>query len=227
MMALSAHNNGLKSQSLVVARKTQRQEVTSNWIKGSPNSLASIKKLCEKVDVVTFESEFVSPKALKDLKSAKCKVFPAPAIMESIADRLPQKELLSTNKVPTSKYDAITTSKQLLELKDTRSLPLVIKARRNGYDGYGTYIIKKWSDKKAHEFVDTCPFGVIVEDFIPFKRELAISLAINEKKEVVFLPLVETFQENYKCLWVKGPVKEHPAFASLKKLSTMVKRWDT
>ena len=84
--------------------------------------------------------------------------------------------------------------------------------------------MKKWNDKKAHEFVDTCEFGVIAEDFIPFKRELAISVAINEKKEIEFFPLVETHQEQYKCLWVKGPIKDHKAMPSLKRrLSAMLK----
>ena len=45
----------------------------------------------------------------------------------------------------------------------------------------------------------------IAEPFLPFQRELAISAARNGK-ETVFTPLVETFQENSRCLWVRGPV---------------------
>lgn len=224
MMVLVAHNLGLKVTVLSSSKNDPAAKATTRWIEGSPDNIASIKKLAKVVDVITFESEFVAPKCLDELSKMKNEVFPTPKIMHTIADRLTQKKWLTNAKVPTSAYDEVSTSKELLSLKETRKLPLVIKARRNGYDGYGTYIIKKWSDKKALEFVDNCPFGVIAEDFIPFKRELAISLAINSKKEIVFLPLVETFQENYKCLWVKGPVKEHPAFSSLKrKLSSLVK----
>jgi 5-(carboxyamino)imidazole ribonucleotide synthase len=229
MMALSAHKNALNLTILSSSKDDPAAKVTSNWKKGSPSSTTSISKLAEQVDVITYESEFVPPKCLKllsDLAKRKiCRVHPNPDIMEAIADRLPQKEMLEKFGVPTSPFDNISNSKELLDLKDKRKLPLVLKARRNGYDGYGTYIIKKWSDKKAHDFVDTCPFGVIAEDFISFKRELAVSMAINEKKEVSFLPLVETHQENYKCLWVKGPIEGHKAFSSLKsRLSQMVKK---
>jgi 5-(carboxyamino)imidazole ribonucleotide synthase len=224
MMALEAHDNGLEVIILCNSKEEPAAKVNSNWIKGSPSSVASIKKLASMVDVVTYESEFVAPKCLTALKEVNAKVFPAPSIMEKIADRLPQKKLLTDHKVPTSPYDAINNSKELLALKETRNLPLVLKARRNGYDGYGTYIIKKWNDKKALDFVDSCEFGIIAEDFIPFKRELAISVAVNEEKEIVFFPLVETHQEQYKCLWVKGPINAHKAMASLKRrLSKMLK----
>ena len=228
MLALTAHKNALDLTVLSPSKDDPAAKVTASWIKGSTTSPVSIKKLAAKVDVITFESEFVSPKCLKvleELSTSKiCEVHPHPKLMQQVADRLPQKQMLEKYKVPTSTFDSIRNSDELLALKASRSLPLVLKARRNGYDGYGTYILKKWGDKKAHDFVDSCEFGIIVEDFIPFKKELAISLAVNKQKKVTFFPLVETFQQDYKCLWVKGPVTNHLAFPQLKaKLTKMVK----
>ena len=94
---------------------------------------------------------------------------------------------------------------------------LVLKKRKFGYDGYGTFVIKNKKDlqKLKPVFKKTHP-GFIAELFVPFNRELAFTVCRNKKKEFRFLPLVETHQVNSRCLWVKGPV-ETDALYSLQK----------
>jgi 5-(carboxyamino)imidazole ribonucleotide synthase len=55
----------------------------------------------------------------------------------------------------------------------------------------------------------------IAEEFIPFRRELAVILARSRSGDIVQLPVVETYQENSKCLWVKGPIKEDKVLKAL------------
>ena len=91
--------------------------------------------------------------------------------------------------------------------------PFVLKKRQGGYDGYGTFIVKSRQDISKLKI----PAGsFILEPFISFERELALLSARNQKGQVVFFPLVESFQKNSVCLWVKGPVK-HKMLAPLKK----------
>jgi len=125
--------------------------------------------------------------------------------------------------------------------------PFVLKTRQGGYDGYGTFVIKtkpelfklldsfsqtafqsadktESSSKKRKKNLPETSF--IAEPLLKFKRELAILSARNQKGQVVFFPLVESFQENSVCLWVKGPV-EHPKLAGLKrKISLFLKKID-
>ena len=105
----------------------------------------------------------------------------------------------------------------------------VLKTRRGGYDGYGTFVVKNRADllklfsvspqsskikKQSKDFLSKNSF--IIEPLLNFKRELALLSARNQKGQIIFFPLVESFQENSVCLWVKGPVK-HPKLAELKR----------
>ena len=62
------------------------------------------------------------------------------------------------------------------ELPSGFEFPVVVKARRNGYDGQGTFVIKAKSAlvDLYHRYPDT-PF--LVEEFVAFDRELAIIAA--------------------------------------------------
>ena len=83
-------------------------------------------------------------------------------------------------------------------------MPLVLKARRHGYDGQGTVIIKSAAELKLalDKFVDT---PLLIEEFIPFETELAVVIARSLTGEIKVYPTVETFQDNQVCRWVKAP----------------------
>jgi len=85
---------------------------------------------------------------------------------------------------------------------------VVFKKRRFGYDGYGIFIVR--NEKELTTFVtelSTTHDGFIAERFVAFKREVALIVARSRSGDSVRFPFVETFQENARCLWVKGPLK--------------------
>ncbi|HEY9705469.1 MAG TPA: ATP-grasp domain-containing protein, partial [Allocoleopsis sp.] len=76
--------------------------------------------------------------------------------------------------------------------------PVVVKARRHGYDGQGTFIvdneetlISKWGK------IGYVP--ILIEDYIPFKQELAIMVVRSITGEIITYPVVETQQKNQVC----------------------------
>jgi 5-(carboxyamino)imidazole ribonucleotide synthase len=216
MMLLEASRMGMDCWVMSSSPNDPAAQVTNKWLEGDIKKSADVLKFAKKVDLITFESEFVSPNILEKFIDKKIKCYPSAKHMLAIQDRLPQKEMLAKHKVPTSPFYQVDSYRNLTKLKDNVSLPLVLKARRDGYDGKGTYILKSWSDESVREFYKKNQAGVIAEHFIPFKRELAVSLVRNTKGEIVFFPLVESYQEECRCLWVKGPV-EHKKFKALKK----------
>jgi 5-(carboxyamino)imidazole ribonucleotide synthase len=135
--------------------------------------------------------------------------------MKLLQDRKTQKELLIKSHIATSPFFDIKNYQELLALKKGTNLPLVLKARKNGYDGKGTYILKKWDDLKVKKFLAKQKEGVIAEDFIPFKRELALSICRSRNKDIIFFPLVESKQEAFCCTWVMGPT-HHQQLSLLK-----------
>lgn len=84
------------------------------------------------------------------------------------------------------------------------SFPLVLKARRHGYDGQGTVIVKSPLElQSALEKFKQTP--LLIEEFVPFEKELAIMAARSATGEIKVYPVAETYQENQVCRWVIAP----------------------
>lgn len=234
MLATNAVERGLDVNVLSENHHDPAVQVAKNWIKAQSDQISAVEKLALISDVITFESEFVSAAVLQRLaeKSFKqnyhCHAYPASRLMKKLSDRLSQKQLLEKHQIPTAPYVAVSDSAQLNKALTGHHEPKVLKSRLHGYDGKGTYIQHGGNLKGARDFVKTSTSGCIAEDFVPFKREIAISLARSQKGEIVTYPFVETKQENYRCLWVKGPIDANSArFRTLKsKLKKFVERID-
>lgn len=212
MMALKGHRLGLNVHILSPDQKDPAAQVTSHWHKGDVNSVKDLKSLYHFADIVTFESEFLDPVILKKSQQKfKTEFSISPSLLSNLQDRLSQKSLLQKHKLPTADFY------QVQKAEDIENLPVVLKQRRFGYDGYGTLIVKSKSKLKNIKLSSST--GYIAEPFINFKRELAITAVRNKKKQIRFFPLVESYQQDSKCLWVKGPI-QHKKINSLKKKIT-------
>ena len=91
--------------------------------------------------------------------------------------------------------------------------PLVIKTRRLGYDGYGTAVIPERSQlSAAWDRFNHAP--VLLEEFVPFKQELAIMVARSALGDVAIYPTVETQQVEQICRRVFAPARVSAAVAA-------------
>lgn len=214
MLALAAHHMGFEPHIYSEKKDDPAQQVVSNnWV-GPMNDEKELEKFLSKMDVATFESEFLDSDLMNRLSTeTKCPIYPSPNIMGQFQDRLTQKMLLDKSKIPTAPWLAVGTKEQALDAFEKLKLPLVFKKRRGGYDGYGTFVVKTEAD--LNKFIEkeiTKEDNFIAEKWIPFKRELACIFARNVSGEIFHYPLVESLQKDSRCFWVKGPIK-HPKFA--------------
>lgn len=196
LLALRGHSLGQEIHIYSNSPQDPAAQVTAFWHQGELDKIKAIQEFAQKVDLLTFESEFISPEILKTLGT---KTYPRADILEKLQDRLFQKNLLTLYGLPTAPF---------FEYKQNEDIatPIVLKARRNGYDGKGTFILRDDHHSKLSSFLTKQKEGCIAEDYIPFSRELAISAFRSRSGDIVFSPLVETKQEEYRCLWVKGPI---------------------
>ena len=210
MLLASAHKWGLKTHVLTGSLTDPAALLAHKVTKASISDSKAINQWVKKCDFVTIESEFAD---LSSIKSKK--IAPSPKNLGLFRDRLTQKNLLLDYKIPTSPFV------KLSDLQIYKS-PMVFKKRLFGYDGYGTAIIK--NKKTFSDFLknESKLDDWIAEDFIPFKKELAVSIARNSENDFCVLPLVETMQKDSKCFWVKGPVKNKKISAIIKKAQTMM-----
>jgi 5-(carboxyamino)imidazole ribonucleotide synthase len=151
--------------------------------------------LATKCDVITFENEFVNLDGLGKLAARDNVVFLPPlSALAPLLDKYTQRCYLRDLGLPVPKFAVLAQP----ELPPGLKFPVVVKARRNGYDGQGTFIIK---DESAladlyHRYLDT-PF--LVEEFVKFDRELAVIAARGIDGEVITYPILETQQEDQVC----------------------------
>jgi 5-(carboxyamino)imidazole ribonucleotide synthase len=159
---------------------------------------AATAKLAAQCDVITFENEFVDLQALQQL-AASTQFHPSLTALTPLLDKYDQRTYLQQLGIPTPQF--WTGPPQTIP---PMQLPVVLKTRRQGYDGQGTFIIHDratWQEVLG-KLGDT---PVVVEEFIPFERELAVMAARSQTGEVVVYPIVETQQEQQVCRRVIAP----------------------
>jgi 5-(carboxyamino)imidazole ribonucleotide synthase len=168
----------------------------------------STAKLASQCEVITFENEFVDIPALEVLAKQGVCFRPNLSVLKPLLDKYEQRSFLKQIGLPTPNFEAVSSESWHNWLKDPikSSFPLVLKARRNGYDGQGTFIIKdRVALTNLKDQVKSTP--LLVEEYVPFERELAAIAARSITGEVVVYPVVETQQENQVCQRVFAPAQ--------------------
>jgi 5-(carboxyamino)imidazole ribonucleotide synthase len=228
MMILKAHDLGLQAHVLSNHESDPAAQVTRNWVQGSPDSADDLKKFLEKVDLVTFESEFYDPKKLQkaaDLNPAQ--FLPHLKNLALLQDRLLQKQSLENHGLPTARFISVKNQESFQEACHFFEHKVVFKKRIGGYDGYGTIILKSKKDENiVHQKISDQDYFFIAEEFIPFKKELSLVLARNQMGQIVSYPLIETKQINSKCDWARGPAKHRLLGPLLNQIKVYLKKID-
>jgi len=152
----------------------------------------AILKLAEQSDIITYEIESGNTDVLSKLKA---KIEPSPSTLGIIQDKFLQKTFLSENELPVSQFYEITSLGDLHEKIKELGLPVLLKARRDAYDGRGNFKITSLDEiEKAYHHFDGK--SLMVEKFVNFKMEVSVIAARNTKGDIVTYPLVENIHEN-------------------------------
>jgi len=169
----------------------------------------SLKKLAKVADYITVEIEHLDTKTLAELEKSGKSVNPSAQTLSMIQDKLLQKQFLRQNGIPVGDFVEITdetSAQKALEEFDGRML---IKTRRDAFDGRGNMIINSEADlKQAFEiFKDK---QLYAERFVPFTKELATQIARSTSGDIKLYPVVETVHERNICVEVLAPAQIDP-----------------
>ena len=152
----------------------------------------AILKLAEQSDIITYEIESGNTDVLSKLKA---EIEPSPSTLSIIQDKLSQKTFLSENELPISQFYEITYLDNLREKINELGLPVLLKSRRDAYDGRGNFKITSLDEvEKAYQYFDGK--SLMVEKFVNFKMEVSVIAARNTKGDIATYPLVENIHEN-------------------------------
>jgi len=152
----------------------------------------AIVKLAEQSDIITYEIESGNTDVLSKLKAV---IEPSPSTLSIIQDKLSQKKFLSKNGLPVSQFYEIVSLDDLYEKINELSLPVLLKARRDAYDGRGNFKITSLDEvEKAYQHFDGK--SLMVEKFVNFKMEVSVIAIRNTKGKIATYPMVENIHED-------------------------------
>ena len=152
----------------------------------------AIVKLAEQSDIITYEIESGNTDVLSKVKA---EIEPSPSTLGIIQDKLLQKTFLLENELPISQFYKITSLDDLRKKINELGLPVLLKSRRDAYDGRGNYKISSLEEiEKAYQYFDGK--SLMVEKFVDFKMEVSVIAVRNTKGEIAVYPLVENIHED-------------------------------
>ena len=166
----------------------------NHFVKGDITNFDDVYNFGKSLDTITIEIESVNVEALSKLEEEGVKIFPRPAALSIVKNKILQKQFYLQHQVPTADF-VITQNKE--ELKDhIPFLPAVHKLAMGGYDGRGVVMLKS-KENISNGFNEPA----ILEKEVYIKKEISVIIAINEAGDVAIYPSVEMlFNKDFNLL---------------------------
>ncbi|HWW17635.1 MAG TPA: 5-(carboxyamino)imidazole ribonucleotide synthase [Candidatus Saccharimonadales bacterium] len=168
---------------------------------------SALKKFAAGLELVTYEFENVPVETARFL-AEHVPVLPPPAALEAAQDRLNEKHLFQKLGIATTEFVAVANREALDSAVKQIGLPAILKTCRMGYDGKGQWILRNAEDvaRLESEFPaagvaaaersrgnasaePVAPF--LLEQLVPFARELSVLAVRGRTGETAVYPLVE------------------------------------
>lgn len=181
-------------------------------------TFGDLKAGIEFADTITAEFEHISYDVLA-LCEASGKLFPSSQSIKTGGDRRLEKNLLEKSNVNNATHKVVSTKAEFDDAINTLSFPLIFKSALAGYDGKGQWRLKNttqaeaiWQDIDVFIKEDTSgqKQAVVVEQMVPFDRELSMVGVRGKNGETQSYPLTENHHTN-GVLSVSLATNEHQA----------------
>jgi 5-(carboxyamino)imidazole ribonucleotide synthase len=158
---------------------------------GSITDGEAIRKLAAVSDILTWEIEHINVDTLLELQQEGKQIIPDPGMLKIIQDKGRQKQFYSHHNIPTSPFfiaDSSADVREKLALSGFKKV--AVKSCTGGYDGKGVFITESEAILRDESVI---PFDgeMMIEEFIPCEKEIAVLVARNRKGEMVVYPAIE------------------------------------
>ena len=197
MLTEAAKNMPLDISKVIVLDPTENcpaAKVGAEQIIADFKDESSIRELAERSDIITYEIESGNSSVLKKLEST-CEINPSPETLSIIQDKLTQKKFLDDNGIPVARFSEISTKNDLDSKINEFGLPILLKTRRDAYDGRGNFKIN--SVEQVSDALKIFDGKLLmVEQFVEFEMEVSVVAARSTTGEIKTFPVVENIHDN-------------------------------
>lgn len=166
---------------------------------------AAVLPFAQGVDVVTFDHEHVPQEVLRMLVEAGIAVRPGPDALRFAQDKLAMRARLAELGVPQPEWARVSDEAALQGFLDAHGGRGVVKTPRGGYDGKGVRVVSAATEVADWLAALGPDDALLVEELVPFVRELAQQVARRPSGDVAVYPVVETVQRDGVCAEVIAP----------------------
>lgn len=161
------------------------------------DDIDAIKTLASKTDVVTYEFEHISLMALRQLEEMGNKVYPSSKTLSHIQNKFEQNNWLRAHNIPIPEYVSIGSLEELEKAHEKFGYPMILKTCTGGYDGKGNAVIEKAGDERqAYDALGAGKLPLMIEEWIPFEKEVSILACRSINGEVAVFPVAENVHKN-------------------------------
>ncbi len=165
-----------------------------HFIKGDINNFDDVYNFGKGLDVLTIEIESVNEDALEKLEAEGVTIYPNPAALRIIKNKILQKQFYQQHQVPTSEFVVTNNLHELDQQKNF--LPAVHKLAKGGYDGRGVQLLKK-----AEDITKGFDAPAVLEKMIDIKKEIAVMVAVGSNGETaIYAPVDMVFDNRLNLL---------------------------
>lgn len=178
------------------ASQSPCQDVAEIFIEAKGwNDAEAFDKFIHSIDVLALENEFVPSAFLFEAEKIGIPCFPDAKSYEAVSNKLKQVTLAKSLGVIVPETHLVENE----ELLDKTKFPVMLKALRGGYDGYGNFLYKDPTQfPEAKSFISKAG-PCLSQELIHFDQEVAVMVVRAEGKAACAFPVVETIQEENIC----------------------------
>jgi 5-(carboxyamino)imidazole ribonucleotide synthase len=149
----------------------------------------ALRRLAEASDVVTYEFENIPTESLRQVASIR-PVLPDPSVLHTCQHREREKNFLQSSGFPCPKFEVVASAADLAAALKKFPGKSRLKSSAFGYDGKGQLALEPWVDPGTSWARANVP-RAILEEHVPFVRELSVLVARNAQGRSLAFPPFE------------------------------------
>ncbi|MXX20747.1 MAG: 5-(carboxyamino)imidazole ribonucleotide synthase [Cenarchaeum sp. SB0661_bin_35] len=169
-------------------------QVGAEQIQASFDDDDAIRRLASLSDVITYEIESGDSYTLESLQDV-VEINPSPQTLRIIQDKYKQKKFLAQHGMPIPDFEAVSSYDDIVHVASKFDYPVLLKARRGGYDGRGNYRVNSIHQiQEALDYFGNTP--LMIEKFVPYMMEISVIISRNIAGQIEHYTAVENIHEH-------------------------------
>jgi len=205
MMAEPAAAMGLPLRLLAEAPGVSAAQVIPDQLVGDYRNLTDLRAVTAGCTVLTFDHEHVPTEHLHALEADGIAVRPGPDALVHAQDKAVMRARLTALGVPCPRHARAARIADVEEF----GFPCVLKTIRGGYDGKGVWFVASAAEcAEAFAAAQASGVGLLAEERVDFRRELAALVARSPSGQAAAYPVVASTQRDGICHEVVAPAPD-------------------